>query len=1100
MSLIAEGSPNPDKDKRISRSYNPEAQSCSSSESEITGPNLSFIWRLWKDNNGLILVGVIGYGQQIQWQVPSEVGTYWIELVVDDDPNPDYDAPGEKKECKKCSQVSNTDDPAARDWLKVWVIYEGKVDLDCDSDNDGKLEEDDEEEAKEDSPPGCFVDLETTKELVVKTKVRGNGGKVRISWYGDGQVTVYDENGNPLQSPLEWTVPSGSSRRTFKVKGEGIGKVWFFSFLLDAQNNVLTTDKVVFTVPWEIVLIEEQTGNFVKMLPKVYVSSPHPTIHLHQCQITAENLPDGGNIVKLGLQGTIRSRACDLVPGNLGTIASFALYTNDDPSEPIIISVASDWDSNGVADMWLQKLSAGSLTRPYPFEAHFNVQVPIGGFDEGTHYLRLEVYDSLTGAIGAAEIEFEVSFNESKSLWEVSSSSFIIVDDWEEFYPLAIRVGTSNAHFPESFSVPLLNKISRKVIRGPDQCWYVANEQGNSIDILFLLTYDCESSLFPLPSPMGVEDEGSGEGLHLYGLLSDPSNPYLNAANFVLGLFVGFAEGGFNLVSGTAQGLWTIAKFAYAHYLEYSPTGWAEKKVLKIIAPNFVRELENVTIKWETLKAASILVRDMLMRTETLQAVANGEWNKIPYTLSYDFREALRLASSLLLAAWEYVRDWVWSQYKGFLEADAYEKGKVIGKLIFEVVMTIIPLTKLGKVAQFVGRLGKIKFFNAFLSRLRSGSPLFVQHPALAKKLESESIIWLRVLQSICFAAGTLVWTKEGLKPIEQIRFGDWVLSKDPNSGKQEYRQVIATVKTYANQLRQLRYRDLSPQKTNLKVQPGRKRERIAHEDNDKDEGDEGNDGSDGEGEEEEIECTEEHLFWSVNRNGFVPAGQLVIGDRLLSASGQEAVLTANRRKEAKLGQPFITYNLEVEGFHTYFVGKKGIWVHNDCEKIKKIREAFKAAGWELPLLPSKKSANVAYGQIWRGGQIAWKELIGVSGTKNLREEAVIRKGLLKGYEVLKYNANDVAELAQTLGETIKIGGESHSEIKILSRVLQLIKEGVAMDEILIVSEGRPCDSCDTVLEAFAKRYPQIKVRVQWFYIKTEMGWQESPGEFIYSP
>lgn len=122
LSLIAEGSPNPDKDKRISRSYNPEAQSCSSSESEITGPNLSFIWRLWKDNNGLILVGVIGYGQQIQWQVPSEVGTYWIELVVDDDPNPDYDAPGEKKECKKCSQVSNTDDPAARDWLKVIVV------------------------------------------------------------------------------------------------------------------------------------------------------------------------------------------------------------------------------------------------------------------------------------------------------------------------------------------------------------------------------------------------------------------------------------------------------------------------------------------------------------------------------------------------------------------------------------------------------------------------------------------------------------------------------------------------------------------------------------------------------------------------------------------------------------------------------------------------------------------------------------------------------------------------------------------------------------------------------------------------------------------
>lgn len=724
---------------------------------------------------------------------------------------------------------------------------------------------------------------------------------------------------------------------------------------------------------------------------------------------------------------------------------------------------------------------------------------PSGGFDEGTHYLRLEVYDQLTGAIGAVEIEFEVSFNESTSQWEVSPSfSFIIKDEWEEFYPLAIRVGTSNAHFPEGFSVPLLNGISRKVVKGPDQCWYVADEQGNLIDILFL-TYNYESSPFPLPSPLGVEGEGSGEGPHPYGLLSDPSNPYLNAANFVLGLFVGFVEGGFNLVSGTVQGIWTIVKFSYAHQLEYSPIGWVQKSVLKIIAPDFVRELENITIKWETLKAAAILVRDMLMRTETLQAVANGEWNKIPYALSHDFREALRLASSLLSVAWEYVRDWVWSQYKGFLEADAYEKGKVIGKLVFEVVMTIIPLTKLGKVGQFAGRLGKIKFFNAFLSRLRSGRPLFVQHPALAKKLKSESISWLRVLQNMCFAAGTLVWTKEGLKPIEQVRVGDWVLSKDPNSGKQEYRRVIATVKTHANQLCQLRYRDLSPQKTNLKVQPEREGERITHKDNDKDKGDEGNDEDDGEDEEGEIEPTEEHLFWSVNRKGFVPAGQLVVGDRLLSVSGQEVVLIANRRKEAKLRQSFITYNLEVEGFHTYFVGNKGIWVHNNCKKIEQIREEFEKAGWRLALLPSKSSTNVAYGQILQKGQIAWKELVGVSGTKNLREEAVTMKGLLKEYEVLKYNINAIADLEKTLGVTIEVGRESDSEVKILSRALQLIKEGIEMDEIVIVSEGMPCDSCDKVLEAFAKKY-SVRVKVKWFYKKEGNAWKESPGESIYSP
>ncbi|MEM0503820.1 MAG: deaminase domain-containing protein [Archaeoglobaceae archaeon] len=102
----------------------------------------------------------------------------------------------------------------------------------------------------------------------------------------------------------------------------------------------------------------------------------------------------------------------------------------------------------------------------------------------------------------------------------------------------------------------------------------------------------------------------------------------------------------------------------------------------------------------------------------------------------------------------------------------------------------------------------------------------------------------------------------------------------------------------------------------------------------------------------------------------------------------------------------------------------------------------------------------------------------------------------MEAYEVLQYAPNAIAKLAQTL--RIMIEQERDSEIKILSRVLQLI-EKVAMDEILIVSEGEPCDSCGMVLEAFAKKF-RIKVRVQWFYIKTEMGWQESPGEFIYSP
>lgn len=46
-----------------------------------------------------------------------------------------------------------------------------------------------------------------------------------------------------------------------------------------------------------------------------------------------------------------------------------------------------------------------------------------------------------------------------------------------------------------------------------------------------------------------------------------------------------------------------------------------------------------------------------------------------------------------------------------------------------------------------------------------------------------------------CFVAGTLVHTSEGLKPIEQIRVGDWVLSKPEfGEGEQAYKRVTKTV------------------------------------------------------------------------------------------------------------------------------------------------------------------------------------------------------------------------------------------------------------------------------------------------------------------
>ena len=51
------------------------------------------------------------------------------------------------------------------------------------------------------------------------------------------------------------------------------------------------------------------------------------------------------------------------------------------------------------------------------------------------------------------------------------------------------------------------------------------------------------------------------------------------------------------------------------------------------------------------------------------------------------------------------------------------------------------------------------------------------------------------------FVAGTLIHTQTGLKPIEQIQVGDFVLSKSENSSEQAYKRVTQTFVCEAQEL-----------------------------------------------------------------------------------------------------------------------------------------------------------------------------------------------------------------------------------------------------------------------------------------------------------
>jgi hypothetical protein len=75
------------------------------------------------------------------------------------------------------------------------------------------------------------------------------------------------------------------------------------------------------------------------------------------------------------------------------------------------------------------------------------------------------------------------------------------------------------------------------------------------------------------------------------------------------------------------------------------------------------------------------------------------------------------------------------------------------------------------------------------------------------------------------------------------------------------------------------------------------------------------------------IGCTDNHPFWSVDRQEYIAASKLNDGERILLYSGE------TKRVEQKLPRPGpeIVYNIEVFGEHVYYVTDRGLLVHNAC-------------------------------------------------------------------------------------------------------------------------------------------------------------------------
>mgnify|MGYP002566797125 FL=1 len=151
-----------------------------------------------------------------------------------------------------------------------------------------------------------------------------------------------------------------------------------------------------------------------------------------------------------------------------------------------------------------------------------------------------------------------------------------------------------------------------------------------------------------------------------------------------------------------------------------------------------------------------------------------------------------------------------------------------------------------------------------------------------------------------CFVQGTAVLTSTGLVAIEKLRSGDRVWAENPETGERALKEVVQTFVRETDEL------------IHISVL------------------------------EEEIIATAEHPFY-VPQKGWTSAVQLRAGDILVLNNGK--YVTVEKVQHEFLEVPVKVYNFEVQDFHTYYVGRNSVLVHNACSVPKSTPKLTKSTG-----------------------------------------------------------------------------------------------------------------------------------------------------------
>jgi RHS repeat-associated protein len=202
-------------------------------------------------------------------------------------------------------------------------------------------------------------------------------------------------------------------------------------------------------------------------------------------------------------------------------------------------------------------------------------------------------------------------------------------------------------------------------------------------------------------------------------------------------------------------------------------------------------------------------------------------------------------------------------------------------------------------------------------------------------------------------------------------------------------------------------------------------------------------------GEREPIGVTWTHPIRSADRNAWVAACELRIGERLLASDGSTPCVESFTLRP----EPEPVYNIEVEGDHCYRVGQHGLLVHNASVLQLAIKEAtqVKQALEDIGETESIKTAKAAAAHHKPTGKTA----IGDSTTGvPSRLHRLIQDGLNRLGAVI----------AQAGGPLCNIPPGVCAEVKAVNSLLLMLGDDVSLCDIEVatvsVSDGTPATAC----------------------------------------